>query len=293
MTNERLRAAAERRRQRDLVLLSPLATAVGGLGPNVYSLWFSTEDLERAARALARFGVTEMGARRIAAVFPADSNGFRQYTAFALEAQRLGAEIIGAETYPPDATTFQASLARVDSLDPEVVYAVAASPRSVIQLAPQLSFYGLRGVQYFGDPSWADPEVVRIIDSRFTNGTVVATYLGNWNPQGHWERFADLYEGTYRKTLGNNVFPALGYDATSLLLRALPGVRQPGVLARGLRAGPAYPGATGLLRVEADRIRREVYLVEIWNRQVVPAVPRPILRPPAPADTTPRPGRGR
>lgn len=286
VAEEGLRAAALRRTEPDLVLLSPLAREARELGSNVYSLWMSLEDLERLARTLAQWGVRQMGARRIGVVFPADPTGYRQYDAFAQEARLQGAEILAAEPYPPDVTTFEAPLSRLDSVKPEAVYAVATTPRAVVQLAPQLSYYGLRGIQILGDPNWADPEALRLLDPRFINGTVAATYFDRWSPESGWPRFVDMYEARYRKGLGNNVIPALGYDAASLLLRAVPSeVRGPSVLARRLRQAIPYRGATGLLRVEGDRIVREPVVVEIRDRQVFRAYPRPIQRPPAPADT--------
>lgn len=297
VSDDGLRAAAQRRTSPDLVLVSPLARQIEHLGPNVYSLWFSTADLERLARTVAEFGVRQMGARRVAVVFPGDAIGYTQYNAFAQEARLHGADIIAAEPYVPNATTYEASLSRVDSVNPEAVYAVATDPRTVIQLAPQLSYYGLRGVQIFGDPNWADPDAVRLLDPRFLNGTVVATYLDRFSPESRWPEFEDLFEARYRKNLGSNVIPALGYDAASLLLRAVPaGIRQPGILARSFRHGLPYRGATGVMQVRGDRLQREPVVVEIRDRQVFRTYPHPIQRPPEPepSDSVPAPpGRRR
>ncbi|MGH7545497.1 MAG: ABC transporter substrate-binding protein, partial [Gemmatimonadota bacterium] len=297
VADDGLRTAATRRTSSDLVLVSPLARQADALGPNVYSLWFTTEDLERLARTIAEFGVRQMGARRVAVVFPGDAVGFTQYEAFAQEARLHGAEIVAAEPYALNATTYEAPLSRVDSVNPEAVYAVATDPRAVIQLAPQLAYYGLRGIQIFGDPNWVDPESVRILDPRFLNGTVVATYLDRFSPESRWSEFEDLFEARYRKSLGNNIIPALGYDAVSLLLRAVPAAtRQPGILARSLRNGLPYRGATGVMQVRGGRIQRDAVVVEIRDRQVFRTYPHPIQRPPEPAPSdsvAPPPGRRR
>ena len=297
VADDGLRTAAERRTSTDLVLVSPLARRVEHLGPNVYSLWFTTEDLERLARTVAEFGVRQMGARRVAVVFPGDAVGFTQYEAFAQEARLHGAEIVAAEPYAVNATTYEAPLSRVDSVNPEAVYVVATDARAVIQLAPQLAYYGLRGIQIFGDPNWVDPEPVRLLDPRFLNGTVVATYLDRFSPESRWPEFEDLFEARYRKSLGNNIIPALGYDAASLLLRAVPvAMRQPGILARSLRHGLPYRGATGVMQVRGERIQREAVVVEIRDRQVFRTYPHPIQRPPEPPPSdsvAPPPGRRR
>lgn len=284
VADEGVRAAATRRASTDLVLVSPMAREGDLGGANVYSLWVSTYDLERLAGTIAEWGVRQMGARRIAVLFPGDPMGYTQYEAFARSARLHGAEIIAAEPYVSDATTYEAPLARIDSVNPEAIYAVATGARAVIQLAPQLSFYGLRGVQVFGDPNWVDPDVVRLLDPRFLNGAVIAAYMDRWSPESAWPRFEDLYEARYRKGLGSNIVPALGYDAASLLLRAVPtSMPVPGVLARSLRRATPYRGATGVMQVYGNGIRREPVVVEVRDRQVYPAFPHPIQRPPEPA----------
>lgn len=290
---EALRTAAARRKAQDLVLIAPLGPGgwEWGLGSNVLGLWFSTDDLALLARKLAEFAVREMGARRIGVIFPDDALGLAQYRSFAEEATYWGAEIVGAEPYDPRATTFEGPLTRLRDVNPEAVYAVAASPQVAIQLAPQFSYYGLRGVQIFGDPNWIDPEVTRLVEPRFLNGAVVASYLDRWLPESGWNRFAFEYEMAYGKSLGDNLLAALGYDAASLLLDAVPrSVRSREPVAGALRALGPYRGATGVLHVQHDGVRREAWILEVRGRQVVRAVPRPIPpRPPTVPSPDPSP----
>lgn len=287
-----LGAAAARRRDDDLVLVAPLAACTPDFGRNVFCLWFSTEDLVMLARRLAEFAVREMRARRLAVIFSNDAAGLAQYRAFAEEAAYLGGEILGAEPYDPAATTFEGPLTRLRDMNPEALYAVAASPQAAIQLAPQISYYGLRGIQIFGDPNWIDPEVIRRVQPRFLNGVVVASYLDRWLAESGWHDFAMAYEIWYAKSLGDNLVSALAYDAASLLLEALPqSFGRRGGLAHSLRAAGPYRGATGTLRVLGEHVEREPRILEVRDGQVIRAVPRPIPPRPAAARTPEPPQR--
>jgi ABC-type branched-subunit amino acid transport system substrate-binding protein len=142
----------------------------------------------------------------------------------------------------------------------------------VIQLSPQFSYYGLRGVQVLGDADWSAPEVLRMVEPRFIDGTIISTFLDRSSPAVRWPDFVEKYERKYRKGLQESLVPALAYDATNLILYALPwGYPRRSAVARSFREIRSLPGATGVFTVEAQAVTRRPFLLTFRERELVPA----------------------
>jgi ABC-type branched-subunit amino acid transport system substrate-binding protein len=179
-------------------------------------------------------------------------------------------------SYAEGETTFQAPLTFLAEADVQAIFAPAATPQTVIQLAPQFSFYGLRGVQVLGDAEWSDPQVLRLVEPRFINGTILSTFLHRSSTSVRWPEFVERYERRYRKGLQDNLVPALAYDATQLILAALPwGAPRRSAVARSFRRTLDLPGATGILSVETGIVTRRPFILEIRDRELVAAARGP------------------
>jgi ABC-type branched-subunit amino acid transport system substrate-binding protein len=127
-------------------------------------------------------------------------------------------------------------------------------------------------VQVLGDADWSAPEVLRLVEPRFIDGTVISTFLYRESTALRWPQFVEMYERRYRKGLRGNMVPALAYDATRLILEALPwGYPRRSAVAREFREIRSYPGATGIFSVEHGAISRRPFLLQFKERQLVPA----------------------
>jgi branched-chain amino acid transport system substrate-binding protein len=270
-----LARAAGARSDPGLLLLSPTAGAAGGDVPGVYTLRGEVRDEVRAARALGRWLSGVVGSAPVGAVYPASGAGRRAYLAFRAMLGTGEAWIASAHPHDPDATTLEGPITAVSAFAPRAVFAPGASGSSVLQMAPQLSYYGVRGAIVAGGPAWSRPATVRRLEPSFSQHRVVATYVDRGAGSGGWERFRRAYEREHRRAVPGNMLPALAHDAALVVLRALRDVRpaRPRAVARRAASTSPVEGATGRLRLDpgTGSAERRVRVRALRDRELVPA----------------------
>ena len=258
---EALVSAAIRRGADDLVLVSPTATGGQRNGLDTYTLWDRDRRESDVATAIVSWLSEEMDLTDFGVLYP---DG---WSPVALEALRsrvneLGGRVV-AESYAPDSTTFGTPITALASAEPEAVVVFADRPRTVLQIAPQLVYYGLRRWVTAGDANWSDPEVVRRLDPSYADHRIVGLYVDRLSPDTPWQLFKARFEAHYRKALPNSMFTALGFDAMELILRGVPEAepQRRGAVGRSIRRN-MHRGATGNLSVDRQtgEIRREVFI---------------------------------
>ena len=139
-------------------------------------------------------------------------------------------------------------------------------------LAPQIAHFALDtlGIELIGTSAWTDPGVLEEIDPLYVNGVVATSVVGGGQFSPGYERFRAAYEDHFQRTLVSST-PALGYDATLLLLEALrPGRIQPAQVLESFRNLRDVEGATGIFSVIDDRVVRRTEVVRIRNRRLEP-----------------------
>jgi len=272
LRTEGLEVAARERRNRDMLIVSPTALENFSFERNTFSLWSTVERVTRGARALAAFAVRDLQLQRFGVLYPNTQEGRTQLASFADAVRARGGEIAASIAYEDTATTFQLPLEFLGESRPQAIFAPASSPRMVIQMSPQFSYYGLRGVQVLGDSEWSAPEVMRLVEPRFINGTIISTFLYRSSTSVRFSEFVEMYERKYRKGLGESLVPALAYDATHLILYALPwGYPRRSAIAREFNDIRSVPGATGVFSVENGAVTRRPFLLGVKDRELVPA----------------------
>jgi ABC-type branched-subunit amino acid transport system substrate-binding protein len=258
------------------VLVSPTAADLPAQ-PNVFSLG---TDEPSASAALARYAVAA-GLTRLAVLHPATAEHASKAKAFADAAADAGASVLLALAYDSGTTAFAVPLAAIGDAAPQALF-VPAPARDVVQIAPQLGYYGLRAgsLQVLGDEGWLEPETRRGVPAEFLEGTIVATPLRPWLDAGPGREFVERYEAAYRRTL-DNPFPGFGHDATLLLLAAAADASGPSGVAARL-PGSRVEGATATLAVEGGRLVRHPFLLRVRGGDVVAAPPPADYEAPAP-----------
>jgi ABC-type branched-subunit amino acid transport system substrate-binding protein len=273
--------AAAARRDPGLLLLSPTATealprSLDATYPGAYALWDRARRRVDAARDLGRWLGHEVGLGPSATLYAADGSGVDEALAYRA-GLGSGSGTIASEPFDPDSTTFRGPIARVGAFEPRGVFVAGGDPSTVLQLAPQLSYYGTGDVLVAGGVTWSRPEVVRRLEPSPTQERIVATYLDWSDPHSGWESFRARYEKKYHKSLGNNVVPALGYDAAKLVLAALRGesVPHPRATSRAFARLSGLQGATGVLSPDVSRgsVARATLIRRLSDRRLVPAEP--------------------
>ena len=251
-----LRSAAAARTRARTLLISPTASEDSALAPHAYTIWARERRDKAVAETLGRWLASSLEPARVASLHPANQSGTRRSEVFQSIVQAAGFEWVGSRSYEPDSTTFELEIRELTGLDPDVVFVIADGPRQVLQIAPQLHFYGLRGRIALVSEDWTHPTVLRRLDATFSDFRVSATYLErDGNPE--WGDFAAAWDRTYRSSVPDNAFAALGYDAGLLLLRGIPDLSlvRPGAVARGVTRTRDLQAATGRFSFEPESRR--------------------------------------
>lgn len=241
-----------------LPILSPTVSDLPPGAINTYSL--NVPDT-RGASALANWAVRR-GVTQFALLYPTEPEYAALAAAFRAEAERVGARIVADLPFGPETTTFSTFIENVQGSRAQALY-IPASERQIRQLAPQLRYFGLSGVEVLGNEAWVSADVLRTVGADMLEGTVASTPMPPDSSLTGWPDFVREYEARYRRTL-DNPYPALGYDAAIL---ALEGIRlaggRPEAVADALGRIRDFRGATGVLSIEDGRVTRHPFLVRI------------------------------
>lgn len=279
--SESFTAAAHGRRDPRLPLVSPTATEIPAPVDHVYTLWSRERRERKVARDLAEWAVQHLHVQRAAILYPTSEAGREAAEAFGEGMRSAGGLVVGLAEYPTDATTFEDPIRRLADVDPDLVFVAAETVPTILQIAPQLTYYGLSGRLVMGGAAWSDPTVVRRLDSTTGNYILVGTFVDRVSPGTRWESFKVIYEQTYSKPLRENMIPALAFDAMELVLAAVgeAGLPFPGAVAAALTRLPERPGATGLLLPdpETSTVTRRTVIRVLDDRTLEEADPIRIL----------------
>ena len=275
LRSESFAAASRARRNPRLPIISPTATDVLRPASATYTLYDADTRVSDVAEELARWTLEELRLRRVAVLEPNGVGLGGAVNAFTRTIRENGGLLVGHERYDPGLTTFQGPIEAVAASEPDIVFAPAASASGVLGVAPQLFYYGLYNVIVLGSEAWADPAALRRLERFATDHRVIGLATDRISPGTPWRRFVADYERRYRKTLRDNIMPALAHDATLLVLSALDGAQLPipAALAAYLESGPEVEGVTGRLRPEAGRsvVRRSTEIRMLVDGSLVEA----------------------
>lgn len=274
--SEALADAAASRNTAGLLVVSPTASRDTGNGPNAYSMWERDRRATAVGAALGRWFPAGMGLYQLGAIYSADDAGRAGFRAFETAARESGAVITASREFAADSTTFEQPIRDVALSEPEGVVVLAGDARTVLQIAPQLPYFGLRSRIIAGGEAWSDPEVLRRLEPAFADYRIVATFLDRSAPDTEWTRFVQSFEEEYQRSLPDNLLPALGYDAARLLLRGIDEetLGRPGAISRAVAAVDGLEGATGtIVMSDAGFPVREVGVWMIMEQRLVPVDP--------------------
>ena len=249
LTDDALAAAARARSRDDLVLISPTAVTDPDAVFNAYAL--NVVD----TRGAAALGEYARRYARVGVLYARTASARAQARAFTDAFARSGT--VTEAPFDSGATTVSAQLRRVRDARVQALF-ITATERELQLILPQVDYFGLTGVQLFGDESWTS-ESARALPQRVLQGAIVAIPLWRESDDLAWQDFVARYESTYRRSL-DNAIPALGYDAALLAVRA----------AGGGMPGDAFRGATGVLSLSGDSITRRPFLVRIDRGRLIP-----------------------
>ncbi len=236
-----------------LLVVSPTAARAPEGARRAYALHDRTRRELDAAAVLGRWVGGRVRPGPVGAVYPEGELGRRSYLRFRRALGEAGGGwTVASAAYDPDATTHRRAFTEVGAFRPDAVWAGAAGASSLLQMAPQLAYYGIRSALVVGGPDWTRPGTVRRLEPVFTQFRVGAAFQRGGDREEERtvrDRFRAAYETRYRTTLGDNVLPMLGHDAALLVRRAAAAARppRPRAVARAFAGLAGVEGATGVL----------------------------------------------
>ncbi len=271
--SESFAAALRARVNPRLLVLSPTATEVLEPTRNAYTLYEQGRLDRDVAADLADWTAGELGLLRAAVLHPLDRAGRSAASAFEAGLGGTNVTVLASSAYNPDSTTFKEPVETLAAQEPDIVFVSAPNPRSVLTLAPQLYYYGLDHSIILGTSAWADPAVLRRLARNDGDYRIIGLWVDRTSPGTPWQRFALDYERKYRKSLRENILPALSFDAMQLILAALDDARLPipAALSAYLERRPVLAGVTGQLETDptTSTIRRSTQIRMLYDGQLV------------------------
>ncbi|MDY0270238.1 ABC transporter substrate-binding protein [Trichloromonas sp.] len=210
------------------------------------------------SQAMERRGLTSF-----AVLYPESSQGKELAGLFVNSVMRRGGQIVASEGYKESLTDFRIPLRLLKGEDPNS-HALPANdpppfqalfipdyPEKIRLIAPQLSYYGLQGVQLLGISGWKSPELLRS-SGQFLQGAFFADGFYADADAANVRHFVDTYRARYGAA--PSILEAQGYDVASLLLQLMtqPEVRDRESLRTALSQVTHFTGASRPFSIAAN-----------------------------------------
>lgn len=246
-------------------------------------------------KAMVKFAVEEMKIRRVAILYPTHNYGQEMFALLWDElAKYPDVEIRGVESYDKETNDFGNEIRRLvglfytkprageicsdrdkrkknertdcfkrDELPPIVDFEALFIPDSsekIRQIAPSLSYYGIRGIQLFGGNLWNTPDLLEKGAADYLQGAI---YVDGFYPDNN-DVATQSFVNRYRQNFGEmpDILAAQAYDTMMMLRQAnrqnALGARDD--LKRFLKSMPPFVGATGRTSFgDSGQAQRQLY----------------------------------
>jgi branched-chain amino acid transport system substrate-binding protein len=201
-------------------------------------------------RALGRYAVKSMGARRVAVVDDRTAYGQGLVTEFTNGLRQQGATVVAREFTTDKATDFAAILTRIRASNPDLVFFGGMNAVAGPMLR-QMKQLGINARMMGGDGICSD-EMHKLSGGTMQDGQVVCAEAGGVEPSG--QAGMDKFRADYRKRYGIDVqiIAPYSYDAVLAIAAAMDkaGSAQPAKYLPEL-ARIQYKGVTGPIAFDA------------------------------------------
>jgi ABC-type branched-subunit amino acid transport system substrate-binding protein len=221
----------------------------------------------RLMGSLLDYAMAKARLRRFGVLYPNDAYGKEFLSAFRSEADRRGAQVIGAEAYPPGTTSLGAEVNTLREWRerrnlqaiflPDGATPAARLATFLQREMPDVTLLGPYGWEGLADGSGGTA----------LNGVLFADgfYAGSMRPATR--EFVQRFQEAYGQTPG--LVEAQAYDAALLVKRALDaGARSRTDVLRQLRGVGALDGATGDLQVTSRGFERSSFVLQVYDGRV-------------------------
>jgi len=186
------------------------------------------------------------------------------YNTFSEKFTALGGTIVAAEAYIDSDTDFSAILTKINGEDFDVIYIPGYYNQAglIIKQARELGIM----VPIVGPDGFDSPTLVDLAGASNLNDVYFTTAYSNLSTDPDQAAFIEAYKAKYGKE--PNMFAALGYDATNLLLAAIQqaGSSDPAAVQQALLNISGFKGVTGTITFdEYHNPIKPVLMVKLVN----------------------------
>ncbi len=257
MTSKVVAAASEKAQQKSLPMInfSQLKDTPTS-GRYIFRMFLTPE---AQAKTVAEYAVQVLGLTRLAILHPDDAYGRKMRDAFWDRVNRLEAEVVDIQSYPPDTTDFSTQIQNLTGVKKverrvEAGYTVPVNfdavfipdgYNAIAMIAPQFVYHDVTEIRLLGTSLWHTPRLLSTT-SRYIQKSILPVnfYLGSERVET--KRFIKAFrEENEDQEPGK--YAAYGFDAGTLLLtlmdRDLISTRED--LIEALAQIIDFPGATG------------------------------------------------
>jgi branched-chain amino acid transport system substrate-binding protein len=222
--------------------------------------------------SLANYVYEKLGFRTITVFYDNDDYGIGLKDAFCKEAERIGLQVLGAESYERDTVDFRAQLLNFKRLNPDGIF-ISGLYEEGAQIISQARKLGL-DTQFFGADGLLSSDLIRI-GGEHVEGTILTCpflfELGGKETKDFVENF------TKRYGVEPDCWAALTYDAVGIIAHAIQVAGEDrrkirDHLASMTSPDTAYPGITGLTFFDENGdCQKPIHVAVVKGGKFVPA----------------------
>jgi branched-chain amino acid transport system substrate-binding protein len=128
---------------------------------------------EEQARIVARYSAYDGGINKFAILFSNDSHHRSIANAFAQEVTKNNRQVVAMVSFSADSITLQKELEAIRDAEPEALF-LAMETDMIINVAPQVAYYGLEEITLLGTESFHSERVPRL-GEKYVEGAIFAT----------------------------------------------------------------------------------------------------------------------
>ncbi len=208
----------------------------------------------------ANFALKELKAKKAAVLYDVGndySKGLAEF--FKVTFEKGGGTVAAYESYQKDDVDFSALITKMALKKPDVIY-IPDYYNKVALIAKQVREKGLKSAMLGGD-GWDSPELLKIGGAAMEGG-----YFTNHYSPDRKDPVAEAFIKRYKEKHGMvpDAFAALDYDAATILLKAIDGLKKPAQeeIMKALGAMKNYKGVTGSITFDknGDAVKSVVML---------------------------------
>jgi ABC-type branched-subunit amino acid transport system substrate-binding protein len=287
---------------KNVVMLSPTATddGIARIGGNIFQM---NATMAVLGRKIARYALENLNIKEFAIITPKTSYGIVISNAFREEVRTHNCEVVAEETFDEGSNDFTRQFSdlrnilllrkldkaamdkgidykpvRIIQRSDSVKYAdtalsvgalfLPAEAEDVVMLAPQVAFNRIK-TQILGSSGWNNPKVLAD-GKQYVVNAVISSSFEPESDRKEWNDFKQLYRTRYNAEPDR--IAALGYDATSLILKALeesgwsPDAAR---ITKALSGVKEYRGLSGMISFDSTRTNTEAAVLKITSNGYV------------------------